>query len=68
MSTWFLVYVLMTGHGTELHVAVEMPDEEHCTWLSTQPVSAQEHYVGPPLPDGNMMEARDIEEMYCVEG
>ena len=67
MKVWFLVYVLTTGHGTELQVALQMPDEEHCRWLEQQYVHAREYYVGPPEPgQTDVSYEREIEEVQCV--
>lgn len=66
MKVWFLVYVLSTGQGSEMHLAIQMPDQSRCETVGQSFTYAAEIYVGPPEPfHADLREEREVEDYYC---
>ena len=55
---WWLVIVLMTGQGNEVHVAMQVPSEEACKRIGTTMMYAQEF-------QGEQGTAREIVDTVC---
>lgn len=66
MKVWFLVYVLSTGQGSEIHLAIEQPDEDTCLHNLNAFAYPAEVYEGPPLPgEVDVRQPRMVKDKLC---